>query len=133
MYMNIRQPLSSLSEEEYKSLRSTGLLWVLYPKATGDCSEDLYKRKGFKEKAGQLVTPAKLPPTAGPTPNYYNKTYKGYKIDPYVVAELYGITDHAQFQALKKLLRAGADHKDYKRDLEEARDAIDRKLEMLQQ
>ena len=133
--MNIRQPLSSLSEEEYNSLRSTGLLYVLYPKATGNHSDDAIRVNmgSFKEETGQLVTPASLPPTAGPTPDYYNKIYKGYIVDPYVIAELYGITDHAQFQALKKLLRAGADHKDYKRDLEEARDAIDRKLEMLQQ
>ena len=127
--MTMRESLSSLSELEYNSLKNTGMFWVLYPKATGDYSEDVLKHKGFKERAEQLVIPA----TAGPTPDYYNKKYKGHKVDPYVIAELYGITDHAQFQALKKLLRAGADHKDYKRDLEEARDAIDRKLEMLQQ
>lgn len=67
------------------------------------------------------------------TPDYYNKSYKGVKVDPYRIASIYGITDHAMFQALKKLLRAGADHKDLYQDLKEARDAIDRKLEMLKE
>lgn len=66
------------------------------------------------------------------TPEYYNKTYKGIKLDPYRIAEVYDITDHAIFQALKKLLAAGQrGGKDIRQDLTEARDAISRKLEMI--
>lgn len=67
-----------------------------------------------------------------PTPSYYNKVYKGIKLDPYRIAEIYGITDHAMFQALKKLLAAGQrGDKDFRQDLLEARNAIERKIEMI--
>lgn len=66
------------------------------------------------------------------TPDYYNKVYKGIKLDPYRIAEIYGITDHAMFQALKKLLVAGQrGNKSVEQDITEARDALNRKIEML--
>ena len=42
-----------------------------------------------------------------PTPGYYNYEYKGLKLDPYRITEIYGITNPAQQHAVKKLLRAG--------------------------
>lgn len=53
---------------------------------------------------GSLFTGAKFD---NPTPSYYNYMYKGIKIDPYRITEIYGITNHAQQHAIKKLLRAG--------------------------
>ncbi len=63
---------------------------------------------------------------------HYRFSYKGIQLDPYRIADIYGITDHAIFQALKKLLVAGKrGSKDFRQDLLEARDAITRRLEML--
>ena len=63
---------------------------------------------------------------------HYRFSYKGVKLDPYRIADIYGITDHAVFQAIKKLLAAGKrGNKDFRQDLIEARDAITRRLEML--
>ncbi len=45
-------------------------------------------------------------PDQEPTPDYYNKTFKGGKIDFYRIAKAYGITDPCHQHALKKFLRA---------------------------
>ena len=66
--------------------------------------------------------------------SHYRKIYKGIQLDPYRIAEIYGITDHPTFQALKKLLVCGGrGNKDLKQDLTEARDAINRKIEMMEE
>ena len=56
------------------------------------------------------------------TPDYYNRDFNGHKLDPYRIAGLYGIIDHAIFHALKKLLRAG--QKDGNSAVDEVRGAL---------
>lgn len=51
---------------------------------------------------------------------FYDHTYKGHKIDPYRICEIYGITHPAQAHALKKFLRAGKSHKTLEQDIDEA-------------
>lgn len=64
--------------------------------------------------------------------SHYRKYYKGIQLDPYRIADVYGMTDHALFSALKKILAAGQrGNKDSQRDITEARDALNRKLEMI--
>lgn len=68
-------------------------------------------------------------------------TYSKYKkdvsnlelVDVYRVLDLFGVTDHAIGHAVKKLLMAGqrTGEKSFEKDLQEARDTINRKLEML--
>ena len=68
-----------------------------------------------------------------PTPDYYNYRYKGMKIDPYRGGDIFGITCPALFHAWKKIIRAGKDAKSYKEDIKEARNSLNRKLEMLEE
>lgn len=61
------------------------------------------------------------------TPNYYNKVFKGVKLDPYRIASLYGFNGGPREHILKKLLRGG--EKDGRNDLtliEELRLQLDR-------
>ena len=63
---------------------------------------------------------------------HYRYQYNGINIDPFRIAQIYGITDFALQTALKKILCAGKrGHKDLMQDLLDVRCAIDRKLEML--
>jgi hypothetical protein len=63
---------------------------------------------------------------------HYRVYYKGIHLDPYRLASILNITDPAVFHAFKKLAFAGKrGAKDFRQDLVEARDAINRKLEML--
>lgn len=61
----------------------------------------------------------------------YHRTIKGVTIDLYDLAEAYGITDHAQFHAMKKIIMAGdRGYKDRDQDLQEAIDAIQRAIKL---
>lgn len=61
----------------------------------------------------------------------YRRTIKGVTIDLYDLAEAYGVTDHAQFHAMKKIIMAGdRGYKDRDQDLQEAIDAIQRAIEL---
>ena len=62
---------------------------------------------------------------------HYAFDYKGVRLDPYRIMLVYGITHPAHQHAIKKLLRAGNSVKDIRTDLIEARDTIDRFLQML--
>ena len=63
---------------------------------------------------------------------HYAYDYRGIRIDPYRIACLYGITHPAQFQAMKKILRAGrGGHKDLRGDIRDVQDALERWLAML--
>lgn len=63
---------------------------------------------------------------------HYRFEYHGVKLDPYRIADIYRISNHAQFSALKKILCAGnRGKKDLVQDLIEAKAAIDRWLEMI--
>lgn len=70
------------------------------------------------------------PPATGDYPQY-TKTIKGIRIDPYRICKMYGITDPAVQHALKKLLRAGKDHLTFVEDITEARDSLNRAIEMV--
>jgi len=40
-----------------------------------------------------------------PTPNYYNKRFKGVKVDPYRICQMYDFNGGPREHATKKLLR----------------------------
>jgi len=65
--------------------------------------------------------------------NHYDKLLGGIKADVYRICDLYGVTHPAIFQSIKKLLRCGEAHKDIIADVTEARDGLNRWLEMQQE
>jgi len=68
-----------------------------------------------------------------PTPPYYDKRLPdGTLLDVYAICQLYGVTSPPVFHAIKKLLRAGkgSGGKSPRQDVAEARDALNRFLEM---
>ena len=62
---------------------------------------------------------------------HYDFTYKGIKLDPYRILEVYGITHPAQQHAIKKLLRAGKSVKTLERDIGEVIESLERWLTMM--
>jgi len=64
---------------------------------------------------------------------HYKYSYKGIKLDPYRILQVYRITCPAQQHAIKKLLRAGNSVKDLEQDIQEVIDTQQRKLEMLKE
>lgn len=65
------------------------------------------------------------------TPNYYNKTFNGVKIDPYRIASIYGINGGPREHILKKLLRGTGKENQSELDLiSEIRLQLDRWEEM---
>lgn len=68
-----------------------------------------------------------------PTPPYYDKRLPdGTLLDVYAICQLYGVTAPPVFHAIKKLLRAGkgSGGKSLQQDVAEARNALNRFLEM---
>jgi hypothetical protein len=62
-------------------------------------------------------------------PAHYDKMFAGKLLDPNAIAKVYGITDHMQFAALKKILRAGkTDRKDLRQDILDSICALRRML-----
>ena len=54
------------------------------------------------------------------------------KLDPFRIAEIYGMTDFALLTVLKKVLCAGnRGHKDLRKDIEDCICALERKIEMM--
>ena len=62
---------------------------------------------------------------------HYQYFYKGIKLDPYRIIEVYKITHPAHQQAVKKILRAGASIKDLKQDIDETIEALNRWKQMI--
>lgn len=62
---------------------------------------------------------------------HYKQTFKGIKLDPYRVLDVYGITHPAQQHAIKKLLRAGKSVKTQRQDVEEVILSLQRWLQMM--
>ena len=62
--------------------------------------------------------------------NPYLRRFHGHEIDVYTVAALWQVTDPAQFHALKKILGSGTGEKSHTREIEEARQALLRSLEL---
>ena len=56
-------------------------------------------------------------PDQEPTPDYYNKTYKGIKLDSYRICQIVGISGGPREHAFKKLMR-GTNKGDIETDLE---------------
>lgn len=61
----------------------------------------------------------------------YDVTYRGIKLDPYRIFDLYGITHPCQQHSLKKILRAGKSHKSLKQDIQESIDTLERWKQMI--
>lgn len=67
-------------------------------------------------------------------PHYFKPVSHLNHIDIYRVLNLYGVTDPAIAHAVKKLLCAGdRGSKDARKDIVEARDALNRKLDMMEE
>lgn len=64
---------------------------------------------------------------------HYRYSYKGIKLDPYRIIDIYKITNPAQQHAIKKLLRAGKSVKTLKQDIDEVIDSLNRMLEMIEE
>ncbi len=62
--------------------------------------------------------------------NPYKQEYKGVKLDPYRIIEVYGITHPAHQHAIKKLLRAGRSIKSLDQDRDEVIATLTRWKEM---
>ncbi len=62
---------------------------------------------------------------------HYKFEYRGIKLDPYRIFEIYRITHSCQQHAIKKLLRAGKAHKTLRKDIEEVISTCNRWLEMM--
>lgn len=65
--------------------------------------------------------------------SHYDYEYRGIKIDPYRIFEIYQISNAAQQHAIKKLLRAGKGEKPLGKDIREAIDSLNRWLEMIEE
>lgn len=66
------------------------------------------------------------------TGTHYRFEHKGIKLDPFRIAQIYGMTDFCMMTILKKTLCAGnRGHKDFEQDLKDIICAAQRKLEML--
>jgi len=65
--------------------------------------------------------------------SHYKKDVSHLKmVDVYRIAQLFDITDHCEFHAIKKILCAGKrGSKDYENDIREAIDSLSRRLQMI--
>jgi hypothetical protein len=72
-----------------------------------------------------------LPADAGA---HYRFQFKGINLDPFRIAQIYGMDDFCMMTILKKCLCAGnRGHKDFEQDLRDIICAAERKLEMLKE
>lgn len=71
------------------------------------------------------------PKPNSPTPSRYQFEFQGVHFDVYRLLGILGIAHHAQAHAFKKVIRAGRGHKSVKQDIEEAKVALTRWAEML--
>ena len=109
------------------------------------CLDSAYERKALMEGSGHKpvfeenipFAQAKWNDTKGDYEEpkdlgqHYRYTYKGVKIDPYRILDVYQITHPAHQHAIKKLLRLGRSVKDTEQDLKEVIMTLERWLEMI--
>src|SRR5690554_2375307 len=62
---------------------------------------------------------------------HYSYDFKGVRLDPYRILDVYGITHPAQQHAIKKLLRAGRSVKTTRQDVEEVIMTLERWIQMM--
>ncbi len=63
---------------------------------------------------------------------HYRYTYKGIKLDPFRICQIYEVYDFALQTIIKKALKAGErGHKDMRQDLMDIINSAQRKIEML--
>lgn len=65
------------------------------------------------------------------TPSRYWWTYRGVSFDFYRLCQITGVTSDPGKHAMKKIIRAGRSVKTLRQDVEEARDALNRWIEMI--
>lgn len=68
-----------------------------------------------------------------PAAHYGSLTYKGIKLDPYRIAEVYRIPAGPRWQILKKTLRGTSKGQTEREVIAEIRSAVDRWEEMLEE
>lgn len=64
---------------------------------------------------------------------HYAFRFKGLKLDPYRILQVYGISNPAQQHAIKKLLRAGQSVKSLEQDIDEVIVTLQRWKEMIEE
>ena len=62
---------------------------------------------------------------------HYKFEYKGIRLDPYRILDLYEINHPAHQHAIKKLLRAGKSLKSLRTDILEVAETLDRYIKMM--
>lgn len=97
-------------------------------------TELIASRFEVREGVGAVI-PDTRPPEKQPQYSHYFRDVSHLEtIDVYRVLDLFDVTDQAIGHALKKLLAAGKrGSKTFRKDLEESRDTIVRRLEMLEE
>ena len=65
--------------------------------------------------------------------SHYRREYKGIKLDPYRIGEVYGITNPIQFHMMKKLLRGTSKGHSEVELISEMRCCLDRWDEILKE
>lgn len=88
----------------------------------------------YRIKPGQEITLNELndEPTIEDTGSHYRFEYKGIKLDPFRISQIYGMTSFAMMTILKKCLCAGnRGHNSYREDLLDIINAAQREIEMI--
>lgn len=88
----------------------------------------------YRVKPGQEITINELndEPTIEDTGSHYRFEYKGIKLDPFRISQIYGMTSFAMMTILKKCLCAGnRGHNSYRDDLLDIINAAQRELEII--
>lgn len=98
----------------------------VWPVDSGDMSEEMRHQYPHQTDFENVDVPNISDPG-----QHYRMQYRGIKLDPFRICDIYGITSFGQATLVKKALRMGKAHKDRKQDLLDMRCCIDRMLEMM--
>lgn len=137
------EPSDDPTLTERYTVGQLGTLWGVFDRLTNqfarcenrELSEAMLRDIGRQELDLDwwLVTEEDLPggPKVAQPKSRYHRTIKGVTIDLYDIAKAYGIEDHAQFHAMKKIIMAGnRGYKSREQDLAEAEQSIQRAREL---
>lgn len=96
------------------------------------CSDDILRGDWLCAKAeSRMHDEDQSVENSGDSGAHYRYEYKGVKLDPYRILDVYGIKHPSHQHAIKKLLRAGDSLKGKEQDIKEVIDTLNRWLEML--